>query len=45
MTSSVMFVFKVDSIKTSVLDDNDSTVIPEVEESSGLNGFFKKIFS
>lgn len=45
MTSSVMFVFKVDSIKTSVLDDNDSSVVPEVEESSGLKGFFKKIFS
>lgn len=44
MTSSVMFVFKVDSIKSSIINDEDESVIPEVEESSGLKGIFKKIF-
>lgn len=44
MTSSVMFVFKVDSIKTSVINADTKGDIPEAEETSGLKGIFKKIF-
>ncbi len=44
MTSSVMFVYKVASIKSSVINDENEVLTPEAEESTGLKGFFKKIF-
>ena len=44
MSSSVMFVYKVDSIKSSVHSSTDDKNEPEAEESSGLEAFFKKIF-
>ncbi len=44
MTSSVMFVYKIDSLKASTISDNNSPENPEVEESTGLKGFFKKFF-
>lgn len=44
MSSSVMFVYKVDSIKSTVHSTTDDKNEPEAEESSGLEAFFKKIF-
>ena len=48
MTSSVMFVYKTDSVRvSSVNDDEDTEKIQaenEAEESSGLKGLFQKIF-
>ena len=48
MTSSVMFVYKTDSVRvSSVNDDEDTEEIQaenEAEESSGLKGLFQKIF-
>lgn len=41
MDSSVSFVFKVDGLKKT---QNSAAEEPEAEESSGLGGFFKKIF-
>ncbi len=44
MSSSVMFVYKVDSLKsTSDVVENMDTV-PEAEENTGLKAIFKKIF-
>lgn len=42
MTSSVMFVYKVDSLKPSVNSTVDEKNEPEAEESSGLEALFKK---
>ncbi len=44
MTSSVMFVYKVDSLKPSVNSSADTKNEPEAEESSGLESLFKKFF-
>lgn len=45
MTSSVMFVYKVDSLKTTVVNNNDTANNETlVEESTGLKAFFKKLF-
>ena len=47
MDSSVMFVFKVDSLKTDNEKDESEVAkesATEVEESSGLKGIFNKIF-
>ncbi len=44
MTSSVMFVYKVDSLKSSLNKSEATAEQPEVEESTGLKAFFKKIF-
>lgn len=44
MTSSVMFVYKIDSLKKTMLNDNAKEDEPIVEESTGLKGFFKKFF-
>ncbi len=44
MTSSVMFVYKIDSLKASTISNENSPENPEVEESTGLKGFFKKFF-
>ena len=48
MTSSVMFVYKTDSVRVSSVNDDEHTEeIPaenEAEESSGLKGLFNKIF-
>lgn len=44
MTSSVMFVYKVDSLKSTTDTVEQITAEPEVEESTGLKGFFKKLF-
>ncbi len=44
MTSSVMFVYKVDSLKTSMNDTETQTGNVEAEASSGLGSFFKKFF-
>ena len=45
MTSSVMFVYKVDSLKTTVINNDDNTNNETlVEESTGLKAFFKKFF-
>lgn len=44
MSSSVMFVYKVDSLKSSDLVGDSSALEPEVEESTGLKLFFKKLF-
>lgn len=44
MTSSVMFVYKIDSLKTSVINNDTAEDELLVEESTGLKGFFKKLF-
>ena len=49
MTSSVMFVYKTDSVRvSSVNDDEENTeeisAENEAEETSGLKGLFNKIF-
>lgn len=44
MTSSVMFVYKVDSLKTTSDVVENIAAEPEVEESTGLKAFFKKLF-
>ncbi len=44
MTSSVMFVYKVDSLKATANTQNETADVPEAEESSGLNAIFKKFF-
>lgn len=44
MTSSVMFVYKVDSLKTTSDVVENIASEPEVEESTGLKAFFKKLF-
>ena len=43
MESSVSFIFKVDGLHSAASGINESKN-PEVEESSGLGSFFKKIF-
>ncbi len=45
MTSSVMFVYKVDSLKSSLNKDEAVAQEPEAEESTGLKALFNKIFS
>lgn len=43
--SSVMFMFKAESIKASAAaENNNEKADPEAEEKSGLTGFFKKLF-
>lgn len=44
MTSSVMFVYKVDSVKVTIDNDTNNDTEPEVEDSTGLKAVFKKIF-
>ncbi len=44
MTSSVVFVYKIDSIKAVPQSESDVKVEPEAEESSGLEALFKKFF-
>lgn len=44
MTSSVMFVYKVDSLKTTSDVVENIAAEPEVEEITGLKAFFKKLF-
>ena len=44
MTSSLMFVYKVDSLKPTVQNSSEEKSEPEAEESSGLEALFKKIF-
>ncbi len=47
MSSSVMFVFKLDSVKKSTLSQSsqsESAASAENSSSSGLKGFFQKIF-
>lgn len=44
MSSSVMFVYKIDSIKSTLSSSSDDKNEPEAEESSGLGALFKKIF-
>ena len=43
-TSSVMFVFKVDSVKPGSVSASNETAETEAEESSGLKAWFNKIF-
>ncbi|MDD6275453.1 MAG: hypothetical protein PUB20_01305 [Clostridia bacterium] len=43
-TTSVMFVFKVDSVKPGTVSDSSSQSDTKAEESSGLKGLFNKIF-
>ena len=45
MSSSVMFVYKVDSLKSSVADTTEKKKDPEAESSSGLGSLFKKFFA
>lgn len=44
MSSSVMFVYKVDSLKSSELNNNFTSNEPEAEENTGLKAFFRKFF-
>ncbi len=44
MSSSVVFVYKIDSLKPAVNTSSQQKNEPEVEESSGLEALFKKIF-
>lgn len=47
MSSSVMFVFKLDSVKKSALSQssqNENAATAEDSSSNGLKGFFQKIF-
>lgn len=44
MSSSLMFVYKVESLKPMVQDDSEEKNEPEAEESSGLESLFKKFF-
>lgn len=44
MSSSVMFVYKVDSLKTTTDAVENLTEQIEIEESTGLKALFKKIF-
>lgn len=44
MTSSVMFIYKVDSLKSTSDVVENIVSEPEVEESTGLKAFFKKLF-
>ncbi len=44
MSSSVMFVYKVDSLKSKVVNDSKENTDPEAEANSGLGSFFKKFF-
>lgn len=43
-TTSVMFVFKVDSVKPETVANTADKTETQAEESSGLKGFFNKIF-
>ena len=43
-TTSVMFVFKVDSVKPETVAHTADKTETQAEESSGLKGFFNKIF-
>ena len=42
MDSSVMFIYKVDSLKSSVAQNSEEKTEPEAEASSGLGSLFKK---
>ncbi len=44
MNSSVIFIYKVDSLKTSVAQNTNEKDEPEAEASSGLGSLFKKFF-
>lgn len=44
MASSVVFVYKIDSLKAIPQNESDEKVEPEAEESSGLEALFKKFF-
>lgn len=44
MTSSVMFVYKIDSLKSTFDNIDNSADEPIAEESTGLKAFFKKFF-
>ncbi len=44
MDSSVMFIYKVDGLKSSIANNTEKNGEPEVESSSGLGSLFKKFF-
>lgn len=44
MDSSVMFIYKVDGLKSSVANNSAEKNEPEAESSSGLSSLFKKFF-
>lgn len=44
MDSSVMFIYKVDGLKSSIANNAEKNGEPEVESSSGLGSLFKKFF-
>ena len=44
MSSSVVFIYKIDSIKPVINSSSNEKNEPEAEESSGLEALFKKLF-